>query len=174
MTSFESVDLTVGQAATLVGRELTRAGEALGKDKLEPALDSYVRALGLALQLGPAPTEQVLIAVLQAASSLAPQQTRRSLSELGPALVGLVGQVREAGALPPTAVMEAWATVSADLGSLIGQVGLALDIAPDHREGMLDNVRARAAALDSATGALFDLAGWLEGIVAASKKGESL
>jgi hypothetical protein len=58
--------------------------------------------------------------------------------------------------------MEAWAMVAADVGALIGQVGLALMIAPDHRAEMMQNARTRAALLDEATGNLFALASWLD------------
>jgi hypothetical protein len=161
-----AVDLTPAQAAELLHAELSQASEALHAGELDAAFDGYVRALGLALQLGPAPTEQALTAVLQAGRTLVQRQQAMGLSTLGPAVVDLVNQVRRAGVLPHTAVMDAWATVSADVGSLIGQVGLALVLPHDHRAGMARSARARAATLDDATGALFDLAGWLEDTLA--------
>jgi hypothetical protein len=162
MTTLESIELTPAEATAQVHQELSRASRRLQTGELEPALDAYTRALGLALQLGPAPTEKVLLATLDAAHGLARGQDADGLSALGPALVNLVAQVRDAGALPPTAVMDAWASVAADVGALIGQVGLALAIGPDHRRGMMNNARLRAALLDDATGGLFTLTSWID------------
>jgi hypothetical protein len=165
MSDAVTVDLTPAQAAELLHVELNQASETLHAGKLDAAFDGYVRALGLALQLGPAPTEQALTAILQAGRTLVQRQQAKGLSTLGPAVVDLVNQVRRADVLPHTAVMAAWATISADLGSLIGQAGLAQELPHDHRAGMARSARARAMALDDATGALFDLAGWLEDIL---------
>ena len=158
----DTVELTPTDAADFVMSELAQAGRAIQANELDTALDGYARALGLALQLGPAPTEQVLRAVLQAADKLASQRDADGLSALGPTVVELVTQVRHAGVLPTTEPMEAWSEVTAEVGTLIGQVGLVLALAPDHREGMLDNAHARAALLDDATGALFALSDWLD------------
>ena len=185
MATRESVDLTPYQAAEVIGGELGQAGEAMVAGHLDAAIDSYVRALGLALQLGPAPTEQVLDGILHAARTLtlridtnesyvaerqrAPEDRTSAssgLAALGPAIVDLVAQVREASALPTTGIMEAWATVASDLGALLGQIGLALDIAADHRSGMLDNARTRANLLDEATGNRFALGAWIEAMEA--------
>jgi hypothetical protein len=162
MTEPQFVDLSPAEAAGLISRELARAGDALQIRHLDLALDGYVRALGLALQLGPAPTGQVLFAALDATRQLVHRQDADGLSTLGPALVALVDQVRAAGVLPSTAIMEAWAMVASDLGMLIGQVGLALAISPDHRQGMMDSARSRAVLLDNATGNLFALTDWLD------------
>jgi hypothetical protein len=162
MTTPQAIEATPAEAADLVRTELAQAGKDLREGTLDDALDGYACALGLGLQLGPAPTEQVLAAVLQAARELALGGNAEGLSALGPALVGLVTQVRESGALPPTAVMGAWATFVADLGALIGQVGLALAIPPGHRSGMIDNLRRRATLLDEATGGGFTLTIWLD------------
>lgn len=162
MTAPSAIDLTPAQAADLIHSELIQAAEALQTGDLDAALDGYVRALGLALQLGPAPTEQVLTSVLQAARELAHQGDVEGLSALGPALVGLTTQVCEAGALPPTPVMEAWAIVSADLGTLIGQVGLTLALPFGHRPGMADKARTRATHLDNATDGLLALTAWID------------
>lgn len=162
MTSPQAIELTPAEAAGRIQQELEQASSALSLDDVGTALDGYVRALGLALQLGPALTERVLASVLDAAQELAVRQDTAGLAALGPALVDLVAQVRRAGALPPTSIMEAWASVASDLGALIGQVGLALAIAPDHREGMIKNARTRAALLDDATGKLFALTPWLD------------
>lgn len=162
MTTPQEIDLAPTEAARRIQSELEQASDALHVDDLGTALDGYVRALGLALQLGPALIERVLVAVLDAAQELAGWKHAEGLSALGPALVDLVAQVRRAGALPPTSVMDAWATVASDLGALIGQVGLALAITPDHREEMMENARARAALLDDATGKLFALTRWLD------------
>jgi len=158
----ETVDLTPAQAVDRIRQELDHAEEALHGPVPAEALDGYVRALGLGLQLGPAPTQEVLVAILAGARALAKLQDAETLSALGPALVDLVGQVRDAGALPPTGVMDAWATVAADIATLVGQVGLALTLAPDHRPGMLDNARTRARLLDEATGGLFALTPWFD------------
>jgi hypothetical protein len=144
--------------------ELEQASRSLKASDLSAALDGYVRALGLALQLGPALTEQVLISALGTARGFAEQPDPDGLSALGPALVDLVDQVRRAGALPRTPIMEAWATVASDLGALIGQVGLALTIAPDHRNGMIENARAHASLLDDVTGQIFALTAWIDQI----------
>ena len=61
--------------------------------------------------------------------------------------------------------MEAWATVAADLGTLIGQVGLALALPAERRTGMLDNARTRASLLDDATQSLFALTAWLDRLI---------
>ena len=175
MPSPHRIDLTPAQATEHIQVELACAGQALalgtpGRDPLDAqdldtALDAYVRALGLALQLGPAPAEEVLQAVVHAAHQLNGRGDATALSALGPALVDLVAQVRTAGALPPTAVMEAWATVAADLGTLIGQVGLALALPAERRTGMLDNARTRASLLDDATQSLFALTAWLDRLI---------
>jgi hypothetical protein len=60
--------------------------------------------------------------------------------------------------------MAAWATVTTELGTLIGQVGLALAIPPEHRKGMMELAQTRAALLDEATGSQFALAAWLDEI----------
>lgn len=159
-----AIDLTPPEASAWIGNELAQASEALCAGDLDAALDHYIRALGLALQLGPAPTEDVLVKVLEIAHDFAGQQDASSLSALGPALVGLVDQVREAGVLPPTAIMGAWAAVAADLGALLGQLALALSLPPDHRDDLLDAARAYAVFLDDATHELFSLTPWLDRI----------
>lgn len=168
MTAPQAVDLNPAEAADLLHHELTRAEGSLRAQDLDAALDGYVRALGLALQLGPAPTEQALMAILRAARELAGERdvggrlsASAVFSALGPAIVGLVAQVRDAGVLPATSVMEAWAIISSEIGALIGQLGLALALPPDHRTGMLDNVRTRAALLDETTNSIFTLTAWL-------------
>lgn len=164
MTNERSVELTPEAASALVHEELLTAQEALtcaDRQNANRALDGYVRALGLALQLGPAATEKGLRAVLQAARHLAANLDSDGLSALGPAVVGVVSQATDADVLPSTNVMQAWATVAADVGALIGQVGLALTLAPDRRHGLLQGARARAALLDDATGGLFSLSSWI-------------
>jgi hypothetical protein len=164
MTTPTAIDLTPAEASGQIKTELEQARNAVETRDLDAALDGYVHALGLALQLGPALTEQVLIAALDTARAFAEQGYADGLAALGPALVDLVRQVRRAGVLPPTPIMDAWATVASDVGSLIGQVGLALTIAPDHREGLIRNARTRAFLLDEATGKLFALAAWIDQI----------
>lgn len=168
MTTPQAVDLTLIEAADLIEGELALASSSLGTAELEIALDRYVRALGLALQLGQVPTHRVLAAILDGARQLSIQQNADGLSTLGPALVDLVGQVRVAGVLPTTAVMEAWATVATDLGVLIGQVGLALALTTGHRQGIMNRARALAVLLDDATGACFDLTAWLDDLCVVS------
>ncbi len=169
MTAHESVELTPAGAASLLGEELARAAAALGRGDTDGALEAYVSALGLGLQLGPVATGQALDATLHAARQLAQRQDAHGLSALGPAVVGVVGQVREARVLPDAALMEAWATVAADVGALLGQIGLALTIPPQHRAGMLDAARARAALLDDATGDRLALSAWLDELDAGTK-----
>jgi hypothetical protein len=161
MTDPQAVNLTPAEAANLLRQELDRAAQALDIGDLDAGLDGYVRALGLALQLGPAPAEEVLVAALEAAQKLAAGRDAAGLSALGPALVELVDQMQAAGALPPTAVMAAWATVTADVGGLIGQAGLILTLPPDHRQGLVHNAQTRATLLDEATGHLFQISAWL-------------
>ncbi len=158
----ESADLTPAEATQLFHESLAGARRAFERTGLDAALGGYLHALGLALQLGPAPAEEALRAMLQLAHRLARRDDAQGLARLGPSVVDLVGRVGEAGALPGTPVMEAWATVAADVGTLVGQVGLALSIPAEHRAGMLDNARRRAALLDDATGNLFALTAWLD------------
>ena len=162
MTLPQSVNLTPADATALIQKQILEVQSALESSDLESALDSLVSALGLALQLGPAASELVLSEVVAVARELARKDDAGALSSLGPALVGLIQQVRVAGALPPTSVMHAWAELASDLGALIGQVGLALTVGGSHRAGMMNNARMRAALLDDATGDLFALGGWLD------------
>jgi hypothetical protein len=164
MMMHESVEVTLDGAIDLIQEELAEAAEALRTEGIEGALKGYVGALGLALQLGPAATERVLGILLGVAHELAQQNEAEGLSALGPAMVGLVDQVRQANVLPATELMAAWATVAADLGALIGQIGLALTIPDRHRPALLDSARARAALLDDATANRFALTAWLDGI----------
>ncbi len=162
MKSPQPVSLSLIEVARWIDAELKLAGNAFQAQDLDGALDAFARALGLALQLGPAATERVLAAILHSAQELAQQQNADGLCALGPTLVEVVMQVRQAGALPPTSVMEAWATIAADLGALVGQVGLVLAIAPDHRQAVVHQAYARAALLDDATGSLFGLTSWID------------
>jgi hypothetical protein len=164
VTNPQALALTPAEAGALLREQLARAAEALLHGDLDATLDGYIPALGLALQLGPEPVEQTMLALLQAGRQLAQQGDAQSLSTLGPAVVHLVAQVRDAGALPATAVMDAWATVAADVGAFIGQVGLALALPPEHRPAMLHNARTRAALLDDATGHLLALTAWLDNL----------
>ena len=164
MAPYQEVSLTATEAAELLSRDLTQAVQSLCASDLPTALDSYARALGLALQLGPAPAEQVLVAICEGARALVLRQDAAGLSALGPAVVGLVAQVRDEEALPRTRIMDAWATIASDMGALIGQLGLVMALPTDHRPGMLANARRRAELLDEATGARFTLVSWLEEI----------
>jgi hypothetical protein len=166
VTSPQTIDLSPTEASALIEHELQESRRALHSNDLESALNRFVRALGLALQLGPAATERVLAAVMVSAREMAGQHDTNALSALGPALVGLTSQVREAAVLPPTAVMEAWAAVASGLGTLIGQLGLALTIASEHRTGMMANARTQASILDDATRNLFALVDWIDQVAA--------
>jgi hypothetical protein len=167
VSDVEAIDLTPAAAAALLRDELARARQAFERGSLDTALDASSRALGLALQLGPAPTEQVLAALLDGAHQLASDHD--ALCRLGPAVVDLVRRVHEAGALPTTPIMEAWATVAADLGTLVGQLGLALALPAERRAALLAQTRARAALLDEATGGTFSLGPWLEACISVHK-----
>ena len=162
MSHPQPLDLSAGEAAALVHRELEAAGLALEAADLDPALDAYVRALGLALQLGPAAAEEVLRAVLDGARHLARSGDALGLAMMGPAVAGLVDQVRDAGALPATPVMDAWATVAAGIGAFLGQWGVTLSLPAADRQAMRTRLQAHAAILDAATDSLFGLAAWPE------------
>ena len=160
MTEHQSLELTPGKATARIRREITDAAQAIRAQDFDVALDGYVRSLGLALQLGPGPTEQVLIALLSAARVLVRDGDAGVLSAWGPALVELVDRVRVTGVLPPNAVMEAWAAVASDLAAVLGQIGLASSLPPDRRAGLLRQARTRLALLDDATDGHFDLLNW--------------
>jgi hypothetical protein len=162
MTSPQTIDLAPDQAAALLREEVAQATKMLQIGSLDAALDSYTRALGLGLQLGPTPTQEVLTVIVDTARTWARQQDALGLSALGPALVALVAQVREARVLPATPVMEAWAMIATDVATLIGQLGVALELAPDRRGSMIDNLRIRATLLDDATDGHFALATWID------------
>ena len=161
---------------------MVQAAQALEATNLDATLEGYIRALGLGLQAGPAAAEQVLATVLQACRQLALQQDAAGCrwcppldaptvySALGPEVVQLVRDVRDAGALPDTPVMAAWATLASEVGTLIGQLGLVLSIPPAQRAGMLDNARTRAALLDDATDSCFALTAWLDEITSATSQ----
>ena len=163
MSGPQPIELNPAEAAGWIQARLARAEESLTEGNLDGALDAYVQSLGLALQLGPAATEQVLSTILASAAVLACRRDSGGLSAMGPALVGLTGQMRQAQALQST-VMEAWASIVDGVGALIGQLGLALALPLERQEGMLDNARAHAAILDDATGGILGLAEWIEGI----------
>ncbi|MGD8623633.1 MAG: hypothetical protein PVF47_04910 [Anaerolineae bacterium] len=160
MIDHQHLNLAPDQAAARIHREIAGATRAIQAGQIDVAMDCYVRSLGLALQLGPLPTQQVLIALLSGAQALADRGEIATLSAMGPALVELVDRVRQAGALPPTAVMEAWATVASDLATTLGQIGLASGLPPDRRVSLLDQARTRLALLDDATNHFFDLLNW--------------
>lgn len=164
MTEPNEIELSAAGASAHIAGELSLAGEALQEGKTDEALDGYVRALGLAVQLGPASTGQAVTCVLLAAHELAKRQDTAGLSALAPALVGLVSQMREAEAIPGTAVMEAWARFIEGLGAVIGQVGLALALPSGHRSGMMASARSHASLLDDATAHQFSLVAWLDEI----------
>jgi hypothetical protein len=164
MTMPQLIELTPLEAAGLIEHNLHAAEECLQSSQMDGIQDELVSALGLALQLGPAAVESVLLYVMHAVGEPELHKDSEALSSLGPALIDLVSQVRSAGALPATRIMEAWAIVAADVATIIGQVGLALSITPEHRQGMMANARIRAATLDEATGARFALTDWIDQI----------
>lgn len=168
MRSADWVFLTADQAVAVLEHELAGADTALSAGRSDSAFDGYVRSLGLALQLGPAEIQLVLRRLLEAASKLACLDGAVGLNTLGPAIVGVVADARRAGAVPSCKVMEAWATATADFGALIGEVGLALSMAPGQRGGTIGGSLRRAAVLDDATGTMFGLTAWLSGIFAVS------
>lgn len=173
MSTPRSIDLPLVEAARLLEGELLAASENLRTAQIGAAQDKLVSALGLALQLGPAPVNRVLLYVMQAVPEFALSPGPETLSILGPALVQVVGQVQEAGALPPSRAMEAWATVASDVGTIIGQVGLALTMKADRRQGMMANARLRAFALDEATGSRFAMTDWIDHVSGESKPRQS-
>lgn len=158
-----ALELSPSQAADRLHGELVEAGQALVARDLDAAFDAYVRGLGLALQLGPAAAEIALGAILVGAGELLRRGDGDGLCALGPAVAGVVDQAQEAGALPLTAAMQAWAGVAVDVGALLGQVGLALALPVERRAGLWRQAQARAALLDEATGDLFSLVAWLSG-----------
>lgn len=168
MTSPRIIELSAREASEQIRQALQQTHLALRSDDLEAALDELVGALGLALQFGPAATEMVLTEAMAAAREMARQRDTNALSALGPALVGLTHQVRAAGALPKTAVMDAWAEIVSGLGALLGELGLVLAITRNCRSDMLTNVSVRAALLDDATDGLFELGDWLDEIASDS------
>ncbi|MEJ2212323.1 MAG: hypothetical protein P8129_25325 [Anaerolineae bacterium] len=151
-TGAESLELTPDQAAARLHGELVDAGQALAAGDLDRALDAYVRGLGLALQLGPEAAEIALGAILAGGAELLRRGDGEGLCALGPAVAGVVDQVQEAGAVAPGPEMQAWTGVAAEVGALLGQVGLALGLPAERREGLWRQAQARAALLDEATG----------------------
>jgi hypothetical protein len=162
MSEPQTLDLTPAGAARILDTELVTAADAWRVGAYDSAVDGYVRALGLALQLGPAPAEQTLAAVLQATRELESSQEAEALATLGPALVDLVRRVRKAGALPATSVMEAWAELAIDVGALLGQVGLACTLPPERHREMTASAHARATLLDDASSGILGLGVWLD------------
>jgi hypothetical protein len=184
MAAPQAVEATPAEAAEMVRATLNLAYAALHMGDPDTACDRYAQALGLALQLGPGPVTQVLCAALGAAQELAggdwgsesgisegsPGSSplaaghpgAEALSALGPALVDVTDQVREAGALPETPTMDAWALVASGIGALVGHLGVALTIPAERGAGVTDVVRAHADALDEVTGGLFALRSWLD------------
>ncbi len=162
MIAPQIVELSAGEASEQIQQTLEQAHGALYSNDLDKALDGLTGALGLALQLGPAATERVLTEAVAAAREMASKRDAYALSALGPAVVGLANQVRQAGALPNGKVMEAWTEVTFGLGALFGEIGLVMAIAPSRRSGLITNAAIRAHSLDDATGNTFELANWLD------------
>jgi hypothetical protein len=162
MSTFQTLDLTPAEAAGFVDKESAEAGGAWRAGAFDSAIDGYARALGLALQLGPAAAEQVLAAIVHTSRGLESSEEAEALAMLGPALVDLVLQVRQASALPATRVMEAWAELTLDVGALIGQVGLAYSLPLERRREITTNARTRATLLDDASNGALGLGSWLD------------
>lgn len=165
------VELGPDEAAGLLDRDVTQASDLLESGRVDEALDRYVAALGLALQLGPAAIQKALTSSLDGAQQLASLGDAGALCAMGPALVGLVSQVLDAEVLDNTPVSNAWSMVAIDTGSLIGQVGLALGLPSRHRDGMMQNAHERAALLDDATGGVLRIVPWLDSIQDAARDG---
>ncbi|MBN1657756.1 MAG: hypothetical protein JXA93_05110 [Anaerolineae bacterium] len=157
----ESIELTPDGASAFLHDELALAADSYAAGDIDAALDAHVRALGLALQLGPAACEQAIGAVLESARQMTPD----TLAALGPALVQLHNQIYEAAALPGTPVMQSWASVVAYVGMLIGLAGVAGNLSAADRQGLVSNVRAGATRLDAETEHLFNFAGWVDSVV---------
>lgn len=172
MTAPREIDATPAEASVLIKDQLLEARRAFHHCDLAVALDKFVNALGLALQLGSAASQSVLVVVMDVAREMACRGDAEALSALGPALVGLADQVHEADALP-TVVMEAWAQLASALGALIGQLGLSLTLPADHRAGMMAHTRARATLLDDSTGNLFALTDWIDQVAAGIENNEA-
>jgi hypothetical protein len=162
MSAFQTLDLTPAEAARFLERESAEAGTAWRAGAYDSAVDGYTRALGLALQLGPAAAERVLAGILHTTRDLGSGEEARALAMVGPALVDVVHQVRGAGALPATRVMEAWAELTLDVGALIGQVGLSYSLPPERRREISTNARTRATLLDDASNSALGLDSWLD------------
>jgi hypothetical protein len=162
MSTFQTLDLTPAEAAGFLVRASAEAGDAWRAGAFDSAVGGYARALGLALQLGPAAAEQVLAAIVHTTRGLESSKEAEALAMLGPALVNLVLQVRQAGALPTTRVMDAWAELTFDVGALIGQVGLAYSLPPERRSEITTNARMRATLLDDASNGVLGLGAWLD------------
>jgi hypothetical protein len=173
VTSPREIEATPDEASALFQDHLLEARRAILRGDLDLGLDRYVTALGLALQLGPAASRSVLLEAMDTARKMAREKDAQALAALGPALVGAVDQVHEADALPKTAVMRAWAEVGSALGVLIGQLGLALTLPAEHRAGMMQNARARAALLDDSTGGLFALTEWIDEVASRIPRDEA-
>lgn len=62
--SAQTLEVTLGEAAGAFLDELDQADATLSADGAEGATEAYLRALGLALQLGPAATEEALRRIL--------------------------------------------------------------------------------------------------------------
>jgi hypothetical protein len=172
VTTPRKIDATPAEALALIKDQVLEARRAFQHCDLALALDRFVNALGLALQLGPAASQSVLVEIMDAAREMARQSDAGALSTLGPALVGLAEQVHEADALP-TVIMEAWAQLASALGALIGQLGLSLTLPAEHRAGMMAQTRARAKLLDDSTGNLFALADWIDQVAAGTENNEA-
>ena len=162
MISPQMVELSAFEASERIQHTLQQARNALYRNDLNATLDGLIGALGLALQLGPSATARVLTEIGTVAGEMARQRDATGLSALGPAVIELVSQVREAEALPNTKIMEAWAEVTSDLGALFGEIGLVMAIAPSRRSDLMANAAIRARLLDDATGNTFELVNWLE------------
>jgi len=88
VTSPQTIELSPAEASELIQHELQEAHHAFHTADLESALDRFVSALGLALQLGPAVIERVLTEVMAAAREMARQQNANSGYDLWPAWPG--------------------------------------------------------------------------------------
>ena len=70
MRTSQSLDMTPAAAARFLDKESVESADAWRAGAYDSAVDGYTRALGLALQLGPAPTERVLASILHTTRGL--------------------------------------------------------------------------------------------------------
>jgi len=149
-----TLEVPAASAGDVVLAWQAEARRSLDQGDTAAALDRFVELLGLALQVGPESAMSTLHAIVGAARDSVGRGQADLLAALGPALADLVSRLRHSQAAPSTPEMDAWCTAAEEVGALIGQVGLLLDVRPDGRSGLLALVRTRGLLLEEATGGL--------------------